>query len=116
MKAMQARLRYGVEYQGEMHYDVDLRLPMVADSIAAIDEVGADSNLLFNLALTARCLTKLGGMPVEAITTDFLSQNLVDDDFELLIDMRNALKKKRINAKSASPTTAKPSSFSANTD
>ncbi len=108
-------LKFGVEYQGETHYDFDLRLPMVADNIAVLQEVGVTSNMAVRTALFARCLVKLGSIPQEAITYEFLSSNLVDDDFDVLVKAEGDLKKKRMRASPPSLNTDSPSSLSDST-
>ena len=103
------KLVYGVEYEGTIHFDFELRLPMVADNIAALEEVGAQSNLRVNTAMYARCITKLGTIPQGEITYALLSNNLVDDDYDVLHAAVAELKKKRQALSQPSPTTDSPS-------
>ena len=109
------KLVYGVEYEGTIHFDFELRIPMVADNIAALEEVGPQSNLKVNTAMYARCITKLGAIPLETITYEFLSKNLVDDDYDVLHNAIGELKKKRQALSQPSPTTDSPLSSSAST-
>lgn len=109
------KLNYGVEYNGALHYDFELRLPMVADNIAALEEVGTQSNLRVNTAIYVRCLTKLGTIPKEALTYEFLATNMVDDDYDALAGAISDLKKKRKVSSVPSPTTDSPSSSSDST-
>lgn len=95
-------LQYGVEYpagSGQMHYAFELRLPTVGDNIAAIEELGVGSNLRLNTAMLARSLVKLGDIPLEAITFELLEQHLVDDDYDVLSEASERLKKKRMRPK-----------------
>lgn len=110
------QLTYGIEYEGAVHFDFEIRVPTVADNIAALEEVGADSNLRVSTAIYARCLTKLGAIPQEALTYTFLSSGMVDDDFDVLSGAMTAVKKKLKESRTPSPTTDSPSSSSANTD
>lgn len=105
-----AKLVYGVEYEGKIHFDFELRMPMVADNIAALEEVGPQSNLRVNTAMYARCITRLGTIPQDAITYQFLSENLVDDDYDVLHAAIQALKKKRTALSPPLPITDSPSS------
>lgn len=112
-------LQYGVEYpagSGQLHYDFELRLPTVGDNIAAIEELGVGSNLRLNTAMLARGLVKLGDIPREAITYELLEQNLVDDDYDVLAEARERLKKKRMRPNPSSPASDLPSLPSASTD
>ncbi|MEX3688856.1 hypothetical protein AB3X91_30615 [Paraburkholderia sp. BR14263] len=109
-------LKYGIEYEDEIHFDFEMRLPTVADNIAAIEAVGALSNLSVNTAMYARCLTKLGTIPVKDITYEFIAGNMVDDDYDVLHNVVDMLKKKRQALNTRSPTTALPSSSSDSTD
>lgn len=105
---MMNSLKYGIEYAGVLHYDFELRLPMVADNIAVLQQEGAGSNLRVRIALFARCLLSLGSIPQEAITTDLLAEGLVDDDFDVLSEAEAALKKKRLRPNPPWPTTDSP--------
>jgi len=115
MMTQSDKLVYGVEYEGTIHCDFELRIPMVADNIAALEEVGPQSNLRVNTAMYARCITKLGTIPLDSITYEFLSKNLVDDDYDVLHNAVDELKKKRQALNPPSPTTALPSSSSDST-
>lgn len=88
-------LDYGVEYEGTTHFDFELRLPMIGDNIAALEEVGASSNLKLHAAMLTRSIVRLGTIPSAVLNYDFLSANLVDDDFDVLSTAEKDLKKKR---------------------
>ena len=112
---MQDQLLYGLEYEGVLHKDVELRLPTIADNIAALEEVGPTSNIRLQVAMWARSLVKLGGVPVEQINTELLL-TLVDEDFDVLTDLADRLKKKRRAANGTLPAPASLSSPSAESD
>ncbi|WP_036666020.1 hypothetical protein [Paludibacterium yongneupense] len=106
-------LKFGVEYpadSGQMHYDFELRLPMIADNIAVLQHVGTVSNMQVRTAIFARCLVRLGTIPTETLTSDFLAGNMVDDDFDVLAAAETELKKKRMRSNPPSPSTDSPSS------
>ncbi|WP_420996242.1 hypothetical protein ACKI2N_002570 [Cupriavidus sp. 30B13] len=117
MMIQEGKLVYGVEFpaqSGILHYDFAMRLPTIDDNVAAIEEVGTGSSLRMNVAMLARCLTRLGDIPKEEITTALLN-TMVDDDYDVLAEKRDELKKKRRTSSAASRTTASPSSSSAAT-
>lgn len=100
------KLRYGAEYpagSGMLHYDFEMRVPTIADNIAALEEVGPASSLQLNVAMMARCLVRLGDIPAEAINTSLIN-GLVDEDYDELADARDALKKKRKRPNDTLPT------------
>ena len=108
-------LHYGVEHGGKLHVDFELRMPTIGDNIAAIEEFGVDSNLKLNVAMMARCLVKLGDIPAEVINYELLANHVIDEDYDVLADARDRLKKKRTELKNTSPAIAQPSPSSANT-
>lgn len=108
-------LHYGVEHEGKLHVDFELRMPTIGDNIAAIEEFGVDSNLKLNVAMMARCLVKLGDIPAEVINYELLANHVIDEDYDVLADARDRLKKKRTELKNTSPAIAQPSPSSANT-
>lgn len=110
-------LQYGVEYpagSGQMHYEFELRLPTVGDNIDAIEARSGSSNFRINTMMLAASLVKLGSIPREAITYDLLV-GMVDDDFDVMAEARDRLKKKRMRPKSNSAGSDSPSSSSAGT-
>ncbi|MDN3578714.1 hypothetical protein QWZ03_18260 [Chitinimonas viridis] len=112
---IQDQLLYGLEYEGVLHKDVELRLPTIADNIAALEEVGPTSNIRLQVAMWARSMVKLGGVPVEQINTELLL-TLVDEDFDVLTDLADRLKKKRRAANGTLPAPASLSSPLAESD
>jgi hypothetical protein len=115
MMTEKGRLTYGVEFDGTLHHEFELRLPTVADNIAAIEEVGADKHMALTVSMLARSLVRLGDIPPEAIDTELLN-GMVDEDLDVLVLAQDALKKKRRALSAPSATTAPPASSSASTD
>ncbi|MGC0153275.1 hypothetical protein ACPRNU_12505 [Chromobacterium vaccinii] len=113
MRTISGELLYGIEHDGETHYEVELRLPLIGDNIEVLQEIGAAPNLKFRAALLARCLLRVGSIPGDLITTDLIVNHLVDDDFDTLAALEDELKKKLRRPTPASPTTGQPSSSSA---
>lgn len=108
-------LHYGVEHEGKLHVDFELRMPTIGDNIEAIEEFGVDSNLKLNVAMMARCLVKLGEIPAEVINYELLANHVIDEDYDVLAEARDRLKKKRTELKNTSPAIEQPSPSSANT-
>jgi hypothetical protein len=106
------KLTYGVEVDGVVHTEFEMRLPTIADNIAAVEKVGLGSNLKVHVAMMAHTLVKLGTLPPENITYELLTSGLVDDDFDVLAAAEQTLKKKRRELNQPSPATdsASPSS------
>lgn len=106
-------LIYGVEYpagSGQLHHEFELRLPTIGDNVAAIETHGSESNIKLNVEMMARCLVSLGSVPTDHINYALLIDGLIDDDYDVLADARDTLKKKRMRSSEHSPTSAMPSS------
>jgi hypothetical protein len=70
MSTMQPfRLEYGVEYEGERHFEGEMRLPTLEDVEGALEEVqdGAHQARV-NRHIWARTVVRLGTIPPRAIT------------------------------------------------
>ena len=104
------QLRYGVEYDGQMYYDVEMRLMTVADNLAAIEEVGGSSGMKITVSMMAHSIERLGDIPKEKITWEFLANSLADEDFDTLSALQARIKKKRMRSSENSTRTASPSS------
>jgi len=104
MAAKKNHLSFGVEFDGKLHHEFELRLPMIGDNVEALNIAKRDSVLDTNVALLARCLTRLGDIPKEAISYELLNSNLVDDDYDVLWGALADLKKKRLTQSPRSKT------------
>lgn len=109
-------LTFGIEYEGAIHTDFELRLTMIGDNIAALEEVGPESNLRLHAAMLSRAIVRIGTIPAEVVTYEFLSKNLVDDDFDVIAAKEKELKKKRKALSQPSQTTDSPLPSSAATE
>ncbi|WP_175845138.1 hypothetical protein [Burkholderia arboris] len=117
----QDSLVYGIEFpadSGELHYDFEVRIGTVADNIAVYEQDdiigGGISNMRVNTAMLARCITKLGTIPVEEITPELIG-TAVDTDYDVLYAAQDRLKKKRLRPKSPGETSGSQQSSSAST-
>ncbi|MDF0377698.1 hypothetical protein [Methylophilus sp. YYY-1] len=96
-------LPVGVEHNGKVHRDFELRPAKLLDNIEAIEELGdqAASALRLGTAILARQIVSIGDIPRELITTDFVYQ-LLDVDYDALEKARESLQKKLIPPKAPS--------------
>lgn len=106
------KLKYGITVDGVVHTDFEMRCPVIGDNIAAVEAVGTSSNLRVQVAMMSRTLVKLGTLSPDQITFDLLSNNLVDDDFDVLTRAERELKKKLLSSSQPSGAidSASPSS------
>lgn len=90
----------GVEHDGKVHRDFELRPAKLRDNIEAIEELGDQSAnaLRLGTAILARQIVSIGDIPRELITTDFV-YDLLDVDYDALEDARGRLQKKLIAPK-----------------
>lgn len=109
------QLLYGIEYEGTLHYDVEMRIMTIQDNIAAIEEVGPQSGMRITDSMMRRAIVRVGTIPQDALTLDLLRAELADEEYDVLTDLQERIKKKRRRAKSASPATGSSSSSSAPT-
>lgn len=116
-------LLHGVEADSKVHFDFTVRLPVIRDTVEALELTaetkgttdGAAANIFYRVAIISRVLTSLGNLSQDEITTELLLDQLTDDDFDLIDAQISALKKKRMDLRPKSPDTASPSSPSEGT-
>lgn len=113
-------LIYGIEYpanSGRLHYEFELRLPIMSDELSAIDLLGAAAlNGQVNQAVMARAMVRLGDIPPEQITYELLWGGLHGEDYAQIEAAQERLKKKRKQSSGGSQATDSPSLSSAATD
>lgn len=110
-------LLHGVEFNGKVHFDFAVRLPVIRDTINAFSDTqdkyntteGAAATTYYRIAVIASVLTALGDMSKSEITTDLLLDTLTDDDFDLIDTQISAIKKKRMALNPNLPVTGSPS-------
>ncbi|MBN3237666.1 hypothetical protein H5A46_09975 [Pectobacterium versatile] len=115
-------LIHGVELDGQRRFDFAVRLPVVGDTIAALEETqdekgttaGAAAGMHYRVGILARVLT-FDGIESDKITTDLLLNQLSDEDFDLIDAQVSAVKKKLMQSRALSVDTAQSSSPSADT-
>ena len=88
-------LVYGLEHDGTLHFEGELRLPTMEDIEVALETAGEGASTARVCRFTwGRTVTALGTIPVEKINAELLA-GLVDDDFGTLQGAENTLRKKR---------------------
>lgn len=77
-------LKIGVEYNGQIHRDLEVRPRLVKDMVAASGSplVAQDKNN-YEICCLAGQIVKLGEIPVEEITGELLLE-MYEDDFDVL--------------------------------
>ncbi len=98
MITVTGKLTHGIELDGALHIDFEIRQATIRDTINAIDKRNAagentDSYLVLKMYEAAEQLTKLGDLPKGKITAELLF-SLPDDDIEPLLAALEDVKKK----------------------
>ncbi|KNC89706.1 hypothetical protein [Trabulsiella odontotermitis] len=118
IKTEKGRLLDGIPFGGEMHFDFELRLPVMADSNRALDateecfekaDESYESDAFYRSAVMASTIT-LGKIPPEELTAELLFNELTRDDYDVLFAARERLKAKRRGGNPGSPDSESPSS------
>jgi hypothetical protein len=90
----QGTLPVGIEVDGVVHSEFELRPQLVRDSIEALkDERAVGNDSLFGLALLAQQLMKLGSLQKEQITLDLLL-DAYDVDMSVLMEAAASLRER----------------------
>ena len=114
-------LDFGVEFpvdSGVRHYDFEIRLGTIGDTIAAYEDPailgGGVSNMRVNVAVLAQCIVSLGTIPAESITAGLLD-TAIDSDYDVLTKAQDDLKKKLKDSKPSVAASDSPKSSSDST-
>lgn len=100
MKAS-GKLLYGVQIGDVIHYDYTVTLPVMKHTVKALastmDALGETDTpaayVHYRVALLAEVLESLGSLSKDDITADFLLENLIEDDLDILDAELAGLKK-----------------------
>lgn len=104
--SLNGRLLLGLLYQGKPHFEVNVRILTLGDECNALEQIAelqlgednsAKAKTLRELAYLAQQIQVLG-IPTEALTAQYLLDNLATDDYVLLLELIAELRKKRIAA------------------
>ena len=103
---MKIRLKLGVLYNGTLHHDVLVKILTVGGECQALEVISdlglseketlnTSEQMLVDLAYLAQQV-EFDGIPREAVTPVFLLDNLATDDYVLINNEINQLRKKRM--------------------
>lgn len=99
-------LIHGIEVDGVVHKDFELRAATIGDAVAAIEEAGPDASFLrVKIHKMARCLLRVGTLKEGEITPEMLMA-LPEDEFAVLNAAIGETEKKPNASESASSPTA----------
>ena len=95
-------LLYGIEHDGILHREGELRLPVLTDLEETLESLPPDAcDARIARHIWARTITRLGDIPREQITPELLG-TAVDNDFGILREAENTLRKKLLPPSEAS--------------
>jgi hypothetical protein len=103
MLTVKGKLIHGVQHEGAVHTEFEMREATVRDAINAVDKLidagdNLSSNNMVRIYTAADQLLSLGSLPKNEITASLLL-DLPEDDLEPIFDAQDALVKKRKDAK-----------------
>lgn len=104
-RTVSGSLEYGVSHQGNTHYDFAMHLLTVREDMAIDPALSGQARMLASYAAT---LDRLGTVPGEVRTADWLADNMVASDFDALYFAQELLLKKRRRAVSGGRDTVTP--------
>lgn len=111
---MKTRLKLGVLYNGTLHHDVLVKILTVGgecQALEVINDLGLNDKetlshaeqMLVDLAYLAQQV-EFDGIPCEAVTPAYLLDNLATDDYVLINNEINQLRKKRMGVSESQET------------
>ena len=111
---MKTRLKLGVLYNGTLHHDMLVKILTVGGECQALEviiDLGLSDKetlshaeqMLVDLAYLAQQV-EFDGIPREAVTPAFLLDNLATDDYVLINNEINQLRKKRMGVSESQET------------
>lgn len=106
------------------HRDFEIGLPLMRHTGQALEMTvekfgsteGFEADTFYRIAVLALSLTRLGTIPLDELTPDFLYDALSEGDYDALKDAQTALRAKRKDGKTGSSDSASLSSPSESTD
>jgi len=104
---VRGKLIFGVEYEGKRHRDFTMRLPTLADNIAAIEAYPDAPATKLEIVMFARCMLALGEIPKDKITYELLANRLLPVEYEVINDAMGVVKKKLLEAPGDLPLTGR---------
>lgn len=94
-------LPMGIDYEGELHRDLELRPQRIGDTIDALESDRARHNDSYlGLCVLARQIVRLGRIPAQAITPELL-MNLYDTDMAVINEALRRLQTRQASFRDA---------------
>ncbi|MFO6428406.1 hypothetical protein ACLBOM_38265 [Escherichia coli] len=110
----------GLVFNGTIHKNFELRLPVMRDNGQALEETEERFQTVDGFAADYyyRCavMVRLGDIPQEELTAELLHDNMTPEDFNILLASRNVLKVKRSGGNPGSPDSGSQSLSSGATE
>ncbi|ELU3412638.1 hypothetical protein QPB99_004866 [Escherichia coli] len=114
----------GLVFNGTIHKNFELRLPVMRDNGQALEETeerfqtvdGFAADYYYRCAVMAATLVRLGDIPQEELTAELLHDNMTLEDFNVLMAARDILKVKRNGGNPGSPDSGSQSLSSGATE
>ena len=94
LKTVSGRLKYGISVDGAVHRDFSMHLLTVREDMAIDPTLEGQARML---AAYSASLDHIGTIQPDALTLDFLADELVATDFDALYFAQELLAKKRLS-------------------
>ena len=94
LKTVSGRLKYGISVDGAVHRDFSMHLLTVREDMAIDPALEGQARML---AAYSASLDHIGTIRPDALTPDFLADELVATDFDALYFAQELLAKKRLS-------------------
>lgn len=101
MSTEKGTLPNGVEYDGKVHREFEIREQLVSDAVELFESGDKDllaraekSDSFFNVCVVAKRILRIGSIPKKAITPA-LVMNMLQEDFNELVNATKRLEEKR---------------------
>ena len=94
LKTVSGRLKYGISVDGAVHRDFSMHLLTVREDMAIDPTLKGQARML---AVYSASLDHIGTIQPDALTADFLADELVATDFDALYFAQELLAKKRLS-------------------
>lgn len=94
LKTVTGRLKYGISVDGAVHRDFSMHLLTVREDMAIDPTLEGQARML---AAYSASLDHIGTIQPDALTPDFLADELVATDFDALYFAQELLAKKRLS-------------------
>ncbi|WP_140918177.1 hypothetical protein [Limnobaculum xujianqingii] len=110
-KTESGRLKNDILYNDTLHYEFEIRLPVMRDTSSALEQTeeaygqieGYTANTFYRQAVLSSAIVSLGDIPKDDITPVLFMEELTEDDYDEFQSAIARLKVKRNGGNPASP-------------